>query len=124
MSLMAANMEPDKESATALFSDESSKLVRASRRSRVGQLAAFLLASGPLTSLADDNVHRERLPYDFASATVQVCRDADTLLMGSSTAYMKYKSRITQLHSFAEEDGVVVNAASQREFLEFAYSDP
>ena len=121
MSAVAANLEIDKEGFTAPFPDRTRRFFRLSQ---AGQLVALMLASGPLTSLADDNVYRERLPNAFASATSQTSRDTDTLLMDSSTVYVKYKSRIAQLHSFAEEDGVTVNAASRREFLEFAYSDP
>ena len=124
MNVMVANLESDGGSAIAPSPNRTRKFVRFSRRPRVGQLAAFLLASGPLTSLADDIVHLERLPHDFASTTIQDCREANTLVMESSTAYMKYKSRIAQLQSFAEEDSISVNLASQREFLEFAYSDP
>ena len=124
MNAITANLESDGGSAIAPSPDKTRKFVRSFGTSRVAHLAAFLLASGPLTSLADDIVHRERLPHDFASTTIQDYREANTLVMESSTTYMKYKSRIAQLQLFAEEDGISVNLASQREFLAFAYSDP
>ena len=125
MSLKATDLKTATENFPAPFPDRTHS-VRFFQAGGADALVVRVRAPRPLTSLANDDVRWVRVWVSnaFSSATVRTSPDTDILFLDSSTAHVKYKSRIAQLQSFAEEDGVIVNAASRREFLEFALSDP
>ena len=129
---------------TALPSEaEGINFVFAERKpsTRNRTVAGYLfLVLGMVNSSAADAFPRRSFSFDPTSdptsATGQVeppivrgVRDRD---FGSATRVVDpvshdraaYQSRITQLRSFAEEDGIELSASSERDFFDFACTDP
>ena len=117
---------------------ELDKLVFEERRPSGGSraVARYLLLLGIVPTSAADALPMRSLSSDPTSATDQVIPyvahavrnpgldSATQILDSASSARAAYESRLAQLRSFAEEDGIELSIVSEREFLDFACTEP
>lgn len=114
------------------------KLVFEERRPSAGNKAVvrYLLLLGIMPTSAADALPMRSLSSDLTSATDQVIPyiadairnpgldSATQILDPASSARAAYESRLADLRSYGEDDGIELSIVSEREFLDFACTEP